>query len=227
RLAWVYWRLESTVSSSPRAWSVVLPSDKFSDTTDSVSDLSAGVDSQDTKAAARSDGGSLSSTDQLSALLYDELHTIARRIRRDDHDVQTLDTTAIVHEAFLRLAAHNATEWPSRSYFLGAAARTMRRVLVDYARERGAAKRDGGMRTTLVSVAVGDGDEPLDVLVVNDLLDRLAALDERQARVVELRVFGGFEVDEIAEIIGVSSKTVYRDWRFAKAWLACRLTETE
>ncbi len=200
------------------AWSVV-PPDNISHPRDAAPGSPANASSEAMPAPA--------STDQLSALLYDELRAIAHRIRRNDRDDHTLDTTAIVHEAFLRLAARNAVEWPSRSYFLGAAARTMRRVLVDYARERGAAKRDGGVRATLVSIAANEGGDALDVLALDDLLDRLAALDERQASVVELRVFGGFEVDEVAEIIGVSPKTVHRDWRFAKAWLACRLAETE
>lgn len=200
------------------AWSVV-PPDNISQSRNAASVSPADVRSEVTPASASTHA----STDQLSALLYDELRAIAHRIRRNDRDEHTLDTTAIVHEAFLRLAAHNTTEWPSRAYFLGAAARTMRRVLVDYARERGAAKRDAGVRTTLVSVASSEGGDALDVLALDDLLDRLAELDERQARVVELRVFGGFEVDEVAEIIGVSPKTVHRDWRFAKAWLTCRL----
>jgi len=200
------------------AWSVV-PPDNISQFRDAASVIPADAAGNSTSAAA--------STAQLSALLYDELRAIAHRIRRNDRDEHTLDTTAIVHEAFLRLAAQNTTEWPSRAYFLGAAARTMRRVLVDYARERGAAKRDAGVRTTLVSVVASGGDDALDVLALDDLLDRLAELDERQARVVELRVFGGFEVDEVAEIIGVSPKTVHRDWRFAKAWLTCRLAATD
>ncbi|MDQ2890587.1 MAG: ECF-type sigma factor [Gemmatimonadota bacterium] len=208
-----------------------MPSDKASNTPDTAHDGSAvpatHASSDDPTPVASTEASINASTDQLSAQLYEELRAIARRIRRDDRDEHTLDTTAIVHEAFLRLSARDATPWPSRSYFLGAAARTMRRVLVDYARERGAAKRDGGMRTTLISIAGAEGGDPLDVLAIDDLLDRLAALDERQAQVVELRVFGGFEVDEVAEIIGVSPKTVHRDWRFAKAWLTCRLAETE
>lgn len=200
-----------------------MPPDNISQSRHTASTAPADVASENTPAPATTHA----STDQLSALLYDELRAIAHRIRRNDRDEHTLDTTAIVHEAFLRLAAHNTTEWPSRAYFLGAAARTMRRVLVDYARERGAAKRDAGVRTTLVSVASSEAGDALDVLALDDLLDRLAELDERQARVVELRVFGGFEVDEVAQIIGVSPKTIHRDWRFAKAWLTCRLAATD
>ena len=169
-------------------------------------------------------------TAQLSATLYDELCAIARRLRRDEREEHTLQTTALVHEAFLRLAEQHAAAWQSRPYFLAAAAQTMRRLLVDYARGRRTAKRDAGMRTTLISldprVRTGGGDA-LDVLALNDVLERLAALDERKARVVELRVFGGFDIREIAEIIGVSRNTATRDWRFAKGWLACQLAPTE
>ena len=164
-------------------------------------------------------------TGHLVETLYDELLTIAHRLLRNEREEHTLETSALVHEAFLRLATQHATHWQSRAYFLGAAATTMRRVLVDYARKRNAGKRDAGIRTTLVSIpAEVTGADALDVLALNDVVDRLTALDARQARVVELRVFGGFDVDEVADIIGVSPRTVKRDWRFAKAWLACQLT---
>lgn len=150
---------------------------------------------------------------------------MARRLRRTERDDHTLETSALVHEAFLRLANQHAAEWQSREYFLGAVATTMRRVLVDHARSRNAGKRDGGVRTTLISFldATSGGSDLLDVLALDDVLERLAALDPRQAQVVELRVFGGFEVEEVARIIGISPRTVKRDWRFAKAWLACQL----
>ena len=153
---------------------------------------------------------------------------MARRLRRTERDDHTLETSALVHEAFLRLANQHASEWQSRDYFLAAAATTMRRVLVDYARTRNAGKRDGGVRTTLVSMpqaTPGDADV-LDVVALDDVLQRLAVIDPRQARVVELRVFGGFEVDEVAAIVGISPRTVKRDWRFAKAWLTCQLIPT-
>lgn len=135
-----------------------------------------------------------------------------------------------MHEAFLRLAQQHASAWQSRPYFLAAAAQTMRRVLVDHARGRSAAKRDAGMRTTLVSLdprARNRDANALDVLALNDVLERLAAVDARKARVVELRVFGGFDIPEIAEILGVSRNTATRDWRFAKGWLACQLAPAE
>jgi RNA polymerase sigma factor (TIGR02999 family) len=165
-------------------------------------------------------------TSHLVESLYEELRAIARRLLRAERDAHTLETSALVHEAFLRLATQQAAQWQGRSHFLGAAATTMRRVLVDYARSRNASKRDGGVRTTLVSaVAIGPRrDDALDIAVLDDVLGRLALIDPRQAQVVELRVFGGFGVEEVAEIIGISPRTVKRDWRFAKAWLTCQLT---
>lgn len=124
-----------------------------------------------------------------------------------------------------RLANEHAKEWQSREYFLAAAATTMRRVLVNYAHARNAGKRDAGLRTTLVTMpdATSTGDA-LDVLVIDDLLERLAQLDQRQAQVLELRVFGGFDVNEVADILDVSPRTVKRDWRFARAWLVSEIT---
>lgn len=167
-------------------------------------------------------------TGQLVESLYEELQAIAHRLLRSERDSHTLETSALIHEAFLRLATEQAAEWQGRAHFLGAAATTMRRVLVDYARARYTSKRDGGVRTTLVSgVDLGvHRDDPLDIVALDDVLQRLTMLDARQARVVELRVFGGFEIEEVAEILGVSSRTVKRDWRFAKAWLTCQLIPT-
>ncbi len=167
-------------------------------------------------------------TARMAESLYDELRAIAHRLLRSERDGHTLETSALIHEAFLRLAAQQAAEWQSREYFLGAAATTMRRVLVDYARTRNAGKRDAGVRTTLASIdqEFGGGNDVLDVLAFDDVLARLADIDDRSARVVELRVFGGFDVDETAGIVGASATTVKRDWRFAKAWLACHLAPT-
>ena len=164
------------------------------------------------------------STTELTAILYDELSAIAHRLRRSERADHTLETSALVHEAFLRLAREQAAAWQSRAHFLAAAATTMRRVLVNYARARRAGKRGADFRTTLVTIPdPTDSGDALDVIVLDDLLERLARLDERQSQVLELRVFGGFDVDEVAEILEVSSRTVKRDWRFAKAWVACHL----
>lgn len=172
----------------------------------------------------RADGGS---TEELTAALYNELRSIARRLRRAERPDHTLETSALVHEAFLRLAGEHAAAWQSRGHFLAAAATTMRRLLVSYARARNADKRGGNLHTTLVTMPdAGQSGDALDVLVIDDLLDRLALLDQRQAKVLELRVFGGFDVEAVAEILDISPRTVKRDWRFAKAWLTCQLTET-
>lgn len=174
-------------------------------------------------------GSAISCAEPLAAQLYDELCGIARRLLRSERPEHTLDTTAIVHEAFLRLAQQHAAKWKDRQHFLSAAARTMRHVLVDYARDRRAAKRDAGLRTTMISVPDSQGlnSDALDVIALDDVLSRLASLDARQAQVVELRVFGGFDVVEIAAVLGISSRTVKRDWQFAKAWLACELAPEE
>lgn len=221
--ALVYSRVRPLTSSPPRTRSVFLAENT------SRSQRESGATSRASTPPPLDTPETGSNTQELTRQLYDELCAIAHRLRRAERDEHTLQTTALVHEAFLRLAQQHAAAWQSRPYFLAAAAQTMRRVLVDYARERSAAKRDAGLRTTMISVpdARGIEGDTLDVLALDDVLSRLAALNERKARVVELRVFGGFDIDEIAAVIGVSRNTVKRDWQFAKAWLACQLTETK
>lgn len=172
---------------------------------------------------------STSNTERFAAQLYDELLGIAQHLLRNERAGHTLDTSAVVHEAFLRLAQQHAANWNDREHFLAAAARTMRHVLVDYARDRNAAKRNGGVQTTMISMPDGSvpAGDALDVMVLDDLLSRFAALYARAAQVVELRVFGGFEVEEVARIIKISPNTVKRDWQFAKAWLACEMRPTK
>ncbi|MDQ2890735.1 MAG: ECF-type sigma factor, partial [Gemmatimonadota bacterium] len=172
---------------------------------------------------------STSNTERFAAQLYDELLGIAQRLLRNERAGHTLDTSAVVHEAFLRLAQQHAANWNDREHFLAAAARTMRHVLVDYARDRSAAKRNAGVQTTMISMPDGSvpAGDALDVMVLDDLLSRFAALYARAAQVVELRVFGGFEVEEVAQIIKISPNTVKRDWQFAKAWLACEMGLTK
>lgn len=170
------------------------------------------------------DGTDPRRTEQLTALVYDELRRIAAGYLRAERPDHTLQPTALVHEAFLRLSAHSA-EWENRSHFLAIAATTMRRVLVDHARRRAAAKRDGGIMITMDD-AVGApeaGADALDLLAVDEALARFAALDERAARVVELRFFGGLSVEETAEALRISSASVKRDWTFARAWLGKEL----
>lgn len=154
------------------------------------------------------------------ALLYDELRAIARhqmRVERADH---TLAPTALVHEAWLRLRDRDASVFRDRSHFLRTAAQVMRHILVDHARARQAAKRDGGVRVTLDPNLGDHRSQSVDLLALDDALHRLEAAEPRWARVVELRFFAGFEMAEIAELLGVSVSTVKRDWQFARIWLA-------
>jgi RNA polymerase sigma factor (TIGR02999 family) len=147
------------------------------------------------------------------------------RRERPNH---TLQPTALVGEAFLRLVDQTRIDWQDRAHFLGIAARVMRQVLVDHARERGAAKRGGDVqRVTLDDYAGQENPAPLDVLILNDALDRLAAIDPRGARVVELRVFGGLTVEEVAALLDVSKRTVDNDWSVARMWLARELRDAE
>lgn len=163
--------------------------------------------------------GDASALDRLLPLLYDELHAIARRHLRDEHAAETLQATGLVHEAYIRLVGTDLA-WEGRRHFLAISSNTMRRVLVDHARARARAKRGGGM----VAVSLGDrpaegSTDPLDVIAVDEAMDRLARADERKARAVELHYFGGLQQKEIAGILGVSLATVERDLRFALSWI--------
>lgn len=158
--------------------------------------------------------------DDLFPLAYAELRRMAHRRLRRERDGHTLDTTALVHEAYLKLSKLDRIEWQGRTHFLATAAQAMRRVLVDYAVRRNAQKRAGGRaRVPLdrITVAVDEGAE--DLLALNDALERLKAMDARQCRVVECRFFAGMSIDETAEALGVSPATVKRDWTHARAWL--------
>ena len=165
--------------------------------------------------------------DALMPLVHDELRRIARRClygQRKNHSVQA---TELVNEAFLRLVDVQQIDWQNRMHFLAMSARLMRRVLVDLARARGADKRGGGaVRVTLDDATLGGATPDADVLRLDDALQALAAEDDRKSRVVELRFFGGLTVDEIAATLQVSSKTVLRDWDFARAWLQRELTRS-
>ena len=155
----------------------------------------------------------------LVPLVHDELRRIAGRCLRDDRAHHSIQATLLVNEAFLRLVDARRIDWQSRSHFLAMSARVMRRVLVDLARARRAGKRGGdAVLVSLDENAVVQAPRA-DVIRLNDALDALAGLDERKSRVVELRFFGGLTVDETAAVLDVSSKTVLRDWEFARAWL--------
>lgn len=158
--------------------------------------------------------------DALVPLLEQELHRIARSEMRRERPGHTLQATALVNEAFLRLVGSAGVEWADRTHFLAIAARTMRRVLVDMARAKSTGKRGG--RPPMAPLDETEITAPLpsdDVVAVHDALERLAVIDSRKAAVVEMKFFGGLTVDETAAALGVSAETVMRDWKFARAWL--------
>ena len=173
------------------------------------------------------EAGDRSALDQLVPAVYRELRAIAARFLNNERREHTLQPTALVHEAYMRLAGQSGLRWESRAHFLGIAAQMMRRVLVEHARRRLAAKRlDGLVRVTLDDERIG-GARDVEVVALHDALDALARKDERLARVVELRYFGGLTGAETAEVLGVGTATVDRDWRTARAWLLNELGAPE
>jgi RNA polymerase sigma-70 factor (ECF subfamily) len=162
--------------------------------------------------------------DKLVPLVYEGLHRMAARFMRGERQDHTLQPTALVHEAYLKLIDQRKASWHSREHFYRIAARLMRRVLVDHARQANARKRDGGCKIPLEASLIYVDEQPHDLLAIDEVLGRLAQLDPRQAEVVELRFFGGCSEEEIAEILGVSARTVKRDWRVARAWLYAELS---
>lgn len=157
---------------------------------------------------------------RLFELLYDELRRLARSQLRHENPGHTLSATALTHEAWFRLAEQTRTQWKNRSHFLAVAATMMRRILVNHAEARRAAKRDGALvPLTITGVEELAGEPDRDVVAVHEALLAFEALDARAARVVELRFFGGLEIEEVAELLGVSPATVKRDWTIARAWL--------
>jgi RNA polymerase sigma factor (TIGR02999 family) len=165
---------------------------------------------------------------QLMPLVYDELRRIARRHLRRERAGLTIQATALVNEAYVRLLDAQRVQWRDRAHFFAMASRLMRRVLVDHARARLAAKRGGGgTRVTLDDVPEPASDPAPDLLALDDALETLATVDARKARVVELRVFGGLTVEETATALDISPDTVGRDWNFAKSWLRRELNMSE
>jgi RNA polymerase sigma factor (TIGR02999 family) len=157
---------------------------------------------------------------QLIPLVYEELHRLARHQMRHERSDHTLQATALVHEAYLRLVNQPERTWQNRAHFIGVAAQVMRRILVDYARARRTAKREGMLqRVPLEEPLLFTEEQSEELVTLNEAIERLAQIDARQSRVVELRFFGGLTVDETAEALGMSAKTVKRDWSVARAWL--------
>lgn len=165
-------------------------------------------------------GGDAEAMDRLLPLVYDELRELARREMQKERDGHTLAATAVVHEAYLRLAELDQISWEGRAHFFGTAAVAMRRVLISYARSRNAKKRGSGVvPASLDDVVVAARERPEQVLALDEALTRLHEVSPRQARVVECRFFAGMSLDETAEALGVSNATVRRDWTVARAWL--------
>jgi len=163
--------------------------------------------------------GSESALNEFLPLVYEELRRVARHHLQRERAAHTLQTTALIHEAYLRLIEQRPKDVQNRSHFVGLTSNLMRQILVDYARSRLSKKRDGGCRITLAEdIAIAEPRE-LDVLAVDETLNRLAKLDAQQARVVELRYFGGLSIRETADVLGISEATVKRDWATARAWL--------
>lgn len=165
-------------------------------------------------------GGNKEALDQLTPLVYQELRRIARRLMARERPGHTLQTTALVNEAYLRLVDAGNVSWQDRAHFFAIGARTMRRILVDFARSRSYRKRGGDEeRVSLDESLTVAGRPGSDLVALDDALTRLAALDSRKSEVVELRFFGGLSVEETAEVLKISPVTVMRDWSAAKAWL--------
>ena len=173
--------------------------------------------------------GDRGAIDQLMPLVYGELRAIAANRLQHERKDHTLQPTALVNEAFLRLADQTRVNWQGKAHFCAVAARMMRRILVDHARRKHAAKRESGgqhipLQETLLPAV---SDFPINMVEVDDLMEQLSRLSPRQAQVFELRCFGGLDVRETAAVLEVSEATVKNDWRFARAWLAAQLKTTQ
>jgi RNA polymerase sigma factor (TIGR02999 family) len=164
--------------------------------------------------------------DQLTPLVYEELHRLAHHYMSHERAGHTLQTSALVNEAYVRLVDWKNVKWQSRAHFFAVSAQMMRRILVDFARSRGYAKRGGGIRAiTIDDAALTSGDKSADLVALDEALQTLAELDTRQSKVVELRFFGGLSLEETAEVLKVSVGTVRRDWSLARAWLHRELSK--
>jgi RNA polymerase sigma-70 factor, ECF subfamily len=176
-------------------------------------------------------GGDRSASEQLMAAVYAELHRQAARAMGRETPDHTLQATALVNEAYLRLIDQRRVQWRNRAHFFGVAAQLMRRILVDHARARLAEKRGGGLRPVTLGNADAAGDAApdesgVDVLVLHEALERLAVIDPRQARIVELRYFGGMNIEDTAEALDLSPATIKREWAVARAWLRRELRKS-
>ena len=174
--------------------------------------------------------GETGAEEGLFPLVYEELKRVARRYLRQERDGHTLQPTALVHEAYLRLVDQTRVTWQNRAQFYGVAAQLMRRILVDHARQHQAAKRGGSEQERLSITSAGQigakqlASEPaIDLLALHEALEELAIIDPQQGRIVELKFFGGLSIEETAEVLGIGHATVERDWKMARAWLRRKL----
>lgn len=173
-----------------------------------------------TELLSRWSAGDRAALDRLVPMVYAELRRMAARCLRGERPEHTLQPTALVHEAFVKLVGQREIQWQNRAQFFGVAAQLMRRVLVDHARERGANKRGGGLqRVALEDALAVSPSAQVDVIAVDAALNRLGEIDPDQVRIVELRFFGGLTIDETAAVMGWSAGSVKREWTIAKAWL--------
>jgi RNA polymerase sigma factor (TIGR02999 family) len=171
--------------------------------------------------------GGQPATDRLFAAVYQELRNLAEQFFRKERPDQTLQATALVHEAYLKLLDQRNVDWQGRAHFLGVAAQAMRRILLDHARRRGAAKRGGGWQRITLNDKLIPGLEPdAGLLALDAALEKLAELDSRQAQMVELRFFAGLSVEEVAKVLGMSKRSVEREWTMVRAWLRRELSKS-
>jgi RNA polymerase sigma-70 factor, ECF subfamily len=181
-----------------------------------------------TELLARWSQGDDAALAELTPVVYGELRRLAHRQMVAERTNHTLQTTALVNEAYLRLTDQTDPRWQNRAHFFAVAARAMRRILVSYARSRQSQKRGGGvLKVDLDEAVVVSPEESKEIVDLHEALERLATLEPRKAQVVELKYFGGLSYDEMAEVLKISSITVRRDWRFAKAWLYTQLQNAD
>ena len=170
--------------------------------------------------------GDRAALDQLTPIVYDELRRLASHYMRGERPGHSLQATALVNEAYVRLVDYKGMQWQNRAHFFAVSAQLMRRILVDHARRHNMKRGGGVQHVSLDETAIVGGDRAADLVALDDALDALARLDSRKVQVVELRFFGGLSVEETAEVLKVSSVTVMRDWSTAKAWLYRELSGT-
>jgi RNA polymerase sigma factor (TIGR02999 family) len=173
-------------------------------------------------------GGDREVLDKLIPIVYEELRRQAARYLRRERPGNTLQTTGLVHETYLRLVDQKHVQWQNRAHFFGIAAHLMRRILVDHVRMRTAVKRGGfDLKLPLDEAVAASKEREIDLVTLDEALTRLAEIDEQQSRIVELRFFGGLSVEETADVLGVSERTVKRDWQVAKLWLRREIARSE